>query len=377
MPNVASQRSDWARVAARIAGPVLSNLAARTLKRNMPVEAHPDAKDREKVTHLEAFGRLLSGIAPWLALGVAETRAFAEQAREGIDAMTDPASPDYATWGGHAQPLVDAAFLCQGILRAPGVLWEPLPGRVKQNLLAALRSTRSIRPAACNWLLFSATVEAALFRMGASDWDGMRIDYAVRQHEQWYVGDGHYGDGPQFHADYYNAFVIHPMLLEIVRALGDAGGFGVGRTEKILQRAVRYAVVQERLISPEGTFPPIGRSLAYRFGALQSLAQASLLQLLPPTIKPAQVREGIGAVIRRTMAAEGTFDRDGWLRIGFCGAQPGVGEAYISTGSLYLTAAGLLPLGLPQSNPFWSDPPAPWTSQAAWGGAAFPIDKAI
>ncbi len=26
----------------------------------------------------------------------------------------------------------------------------------------------------------------------------MRIDYAVRQHEQWYKGDGTYGDGPDF-----------------------------------------------------------------------------------------------------------------------------------------------------------------------------------
>ena len=32
----------------------------------------------------------------------------------------------------------------------------------------------------------------------------------------WYKGDGVYGDGPPFHWDYYNSFVIQPMLLNIL-----------------------------------------------------------------------------------------------------------------------------------------------------------------
>ena len=58
------------------------------------------------------------------------------------------------------------------------------------------------------------------------------------------------------------------------------------------------------------------------------------------------MRGALTAIIRRSIEAPGTFDADGWLRIGFCGHQPGVGETYISTGSLYLCAVGLLPLGL-------------------------------
>ena len=50
--------------------------------------------------------------------------------------------------------------------------------------------------------------------------DAMRIDYAVREHQEWYVGDGLYGDGPQFHWDYYNSFVIQPMLLDVLRNIG-------------------------------------------------------------------------------------------------------------------------------------------------------------
>jgi hypothetical protein len=48
----------------------------------------------------------------------------------------------------------------------------------------------------------------------------MRVDYALRQHHQWYKGDGAYGDGPYFHWDYYNSFVIQPMLLDVLGVCG-------------------------------------------------------------------------------------------------------------------------------------------------------------
>src|SRR5204862_205449 len=79
---------------------------------------------------------------------------------------------------------------------------------------------RPIVPGYNNWLLFSATVEAGLKNLGAG-WDRLRVDYALRQHEQWYKGDGAYGDGPDFHWDYYNSFVIHPLLLAVVDACKD------------------------------------------------------------------------------------------------------------------------------------------------------------
>jgi hypothetical protein len=144
-----------------------------------------------------------------------------------------------------------------------------------------------------------------------------------------------------------------------------------------LERARRYAAIQERLIASDGSFPPFGRSIAYRFGAFHLLAQIALRRALPDGIAPAQVRAALSAVIRRSIEAPGTFDSDGWLRIGFCGHQPGIGEPYISTGSLYLCATGLLPLGLPASDEFWSAPPQPWTSAKAWTGQPFPIDHAL
>ncbi|MCB0106668.1 MAG: DUF2264 domain-containing protein, partial [Caldilineaceae bacterium] len=62
---------------------------------------------------------------------------------------------------------------------------------------------------------------------------------------------------------------------------------------------------------------------------------------------------------------------------GFCGHQPDIGERYISTGSLYLCVAGLLPLGLPPTDEFWAGEAAPWTAQKIWSGVDVPCDHAL
>ncbi len=376
-----NDREIWISALRRLADPVLTNLANASLKARMPVEQAPGA-DRRSVTHLEALGRLVAGIAPWIELPADSTtegqlRArYAELTRRAIRQAVDPASPDFLNFTSDRQPLVDAAFLAQGLLRARQALRESLDATVKRNLVAALESTRTITPGFNNWLLFSATIEAALASLGVR-WDRMRVDYALRQHEQWYRGDGAYSDGPDFHFDYYNSFVIHPMLLDVLDVCRDEMPAWKEIAARVELRARRYAAVLERSIAPDGSFPPIGRSLAYRFGAFHLLAQMALRRSLPESVSPAQARGALTATIRRSIEAAGTFDADGWLRIGFCGHQPGMGEPYISTGSLYLCSVGLLPLGLSPTDEFWSASPQPWTSVRAWSGQAFSIDKAL
>lgn len=374
-----ADRKYWVDALVRIAHPVLYALSERRLRIVMPVEALGD--DRTHYAHLEALGRTLAGIAPWLETGPrsgeeGETRArIARMARQAIDAATDPGSPDYMNFHHGGQPVVDAAFLANALLRAPKELYEQLEPHVKENLAAALMATRVIRPVFSNWLLFSAIIEAALQMMG-KDWDRMRVDYALRQHEQWYVGDGAYGDGPSFHWDYYNSFVIQPMLLDILEEVGDQFADWAEIRTKAITRGVRYASVLERMISPEGTFPPLGRSLAYRFGAFQHLSLMALRQQLDKEVEPAQVRCALTAVMKRQIEMPGTFDENGWLTIGFAGNQKEIGEGYVSTGSLYLCSTVFLPLGLSPDAAFWQGE-AEWTARKVWRGYEIPIDKAI
>src|SRR5262245_37869290 len=378
---VPSEREAWWRMLSRVADPVLTNLAQRTLRANMPIE-QADGADRRAVTHLEAFGRLLAGMAPWLELS---TVAGAEEqmhsryrtlARQALANAVDPTSPDVMNFTRESQPLVDAAFLAQGLLRAPNALARTLDQTTRGRLIDALASTRAITPGFSNWLMFSVMVEAGLKLLGAP-WDRLRVDYALRQHEQWYKGDGTYGDGPNFHWYYYNSFVIQPMLLDVLALCGSESPAWEGMRAHVVERAQRYGAILERLVAPDGSFPAIGRSLAYRCGAFHLLAALALNNQCPDGLPPAQARAALSAVIRRTLDAPETFDRNGWLTIGLAGHQSGMGERYISTGSLYLCAVACLPLGLAADHPFWSGPDTPTTGVRAWSGQSFPIDHAL
>ena len=375
----AEDRAYSVQVLTRISEPVLTSLANGKLKQNLPT--HGWEKDRSNYAPLEAFGRTLTGIAPWLELGPDDTaegklRAkFIDLSVKSLANATDPESPDFLNFNHGGQALVDTAFLAFGLLRAPQQLWGRLTPQQQSNVVVALKSSRVLKPGENNWLLFSATIEAALWQF-TGECDTNRIEYAVNRHMQWYLGDGTYGDGRELHWDYYNSYVIQPMLLEVTRVCAEKKHSLGALHPKLVARARRYAQVQERLISPEGTFPVIGRSSAYRFAAFQDLATVALLHELPPALKPGAVRSGLTTVIRRMMEGQGAFDEHGWLQVGAVGHQPSIREGYISTGSLYLCLAGLVHLGLPANDIFWTAPAEPWTQKQIWSGADISPDHA-
>ncbi|MDP4285693.1 MAG: DUF2264 domain-containing protein [Bacteroidota bacterium] len=381
LPGGAKERTYLVSQLTHIADPVLLALSRNELKATMPVEARAGQEaDRKKYTYLEAFGRLVAGMAPWLELGPGNNdegrlrEKYILLVRKCLHNATDPQSPDFMNFNNGSQPVVDAAFLAQALLRAPTQLWDPLDSATKTNVINAFVSSRVITPGFNNWLLFSAEVEAFLIK-ATGQGDKMRIDYAVRQMMEWYKGDGLYGDGADFHFDYYNSYVIHPMLLDVLQVMKEQNKYA-DFYDRALKRSQRYAEILERLISPDAIYPAIGRSLAYRFGAFQVLGEIALMHQLKE-IDPQQVRSALYAVIKNQVEAPGTFDKNGWLQIGFHGHQPGIGEGYISTGSLYLCSEGFLILGLPADDLLWTRPDEEWTQLKASKGESFPIDHAI
>jgi hypothetical protein len=84
-------------------------------------------------------------------------------------------------------------------------------------------------------------------------------------------------DGMSFHMDYYNSYVIQPFLSAII----DVANAKNQRYEAIMPASwtpypKRYAELQERWINADGSFPATGRSIAYRGGAFQHLANMAL-----------------------------------------------------------------------------------------------------
>ena len=379
-----TDREYWSSLAYKMAQPVLENMAKGELQKNMQTEFSPSFDNRDRsVVFMETFGRLMDGITPWLSLPDDETvegrqrkqlRAWALSAYKNA---VDPASPDYLCWGKSDQNLVDAAFLAESFLRAWDVLWMPLDDVTKQRYIKEFQALRKIDPPYTNWLLFSSTIESLLAKAGAQ-FDVFRVNTTCRKVEEWYVGDGWYADGPEFAFDYYSSYVFHAMYLETLQAMIDSKQKSRldyrKHYDRALKRAQKHAIILERFISPEGTFPVFGRSITYRLAALQPLALMAWYQTLPKELTNGQVRAALTQVMHRMFDVQENFNEGGYLTIGFCGSQPDVADWYTNNGSLYLTSMAFMPLGLPADHPFWTDAPQPWTQVKAWGGQPFPKD---
>ena len=68
--------------------------------------------------------------------------------------------------------------------------------------------------------------------------------------------------------------------------------------ERQLVRQQRMAAQLERMISPEATYPVVGRSIVYRFGAFHALSQIALLDKIPQPLSKGQIRSALTAVCR-------------------------------------------------------------------------------
>lgn len=381
---VNKDRAYWCNLLYNMAKPVLSNMAEGNLRKNMQVEVSPNWDGRDiRVTYMEAFGRLMAGLAPWLSLPDDETeegkmrKQLREWALKSYAHAVNPDSPDYLLWRKEGQPLVDAAYVAESFLRAYDQLWIPLDEKTKERYIEEFTQMRRVDPPYTNWLLFSSTIEAFLAKAGAP-YDQYRVNSAIRKMEEWYTGDGWYADGPSFAFDYYSSYVFHPMYLETLQAMKDAKAFTRihyrDYYRRALKRTQKFSIVLERMISPEGTFPVFGRSIPYRMAAMQPLALMAWYEKLPAGLTNGQVRAALTAVMHRMFDGKENFNEGGFLTIGFAGRQPNIADWYTNNGSLYMTSLGFLPLGLPATHPFWTDAALPWTNQKAWDGQAFPKD---
>ena len=383
---VQTDREYWCELAYKMAQPVLENMARGELQKNMKTEFSPSFDNRNrKVVYMETFGRLMAGIAPWLSLPDDDTaeghlrHQLREWALASYKNSVDPQSPDYLVWGASGQNLVDAAYIAESFIRAYDALWVPLDQTTKDRYIKEFKKLRSIEPPYTNWFLFSSTIESFIAKAaGLKEYDDFRVMVPIRKTEEWYVGDGWYADGPVFAFDYYSSYVFHAMYLETLQNMIDAKANTRLEYKKYydraLKRAQKFAIILERFISPEGTFPVIGRSTPYRLAALQPLALMAWYEKLPKDLTNGQVRAALTQVMHRMFDHQQNYNDAGFLTIGFCGHQPETADWYTNNGSLYMTSLAFMPLGLPATHDFWTCAPEPWTQVKAWGGQPFPKD---
>ena len=95
----AQDRTTWVKLLWKISYPVIHNLAEGTLHQNMPIETRSgETAGYKDMTHLEAVGRTLAGVAPWLALPDDDTeegklrKQMRAEVLKGLKNAVDPAS---------------------------------------------------------------------------------------------------------------------------------------------------------------------------------------------------------------------------------------------------------------------------------------------
>ena len=376
-----TDRQVWADLCYKISQPVLENMSKGNFQKDFPLELSPTWDGRDtKVAYLETFARLMAGISPWLALPDAGTpegkqrKQLHEWAIQAYKNAVDPNSPDKITWlTNTSQPLCDASYLVESFMRAPEATWGQLDEVTKKRYIEGLKSLRTIRPAYNNWLLFRAMVEVFFMSIG-EDVDEYALSVGLQKMSEWYLSDGWYSDGPEYAMDYYNSYVMHPMMVEVVEMCKKHNFSTPISLDLAVKRMNRFNTILERFISPEGAYPAVGRSVIYRMGAFQTLAMSAWKYGLPKDLTNGSVRSALTCVMKRMFAVDGNFDDKGYLRLGFAGHQPNLANYYSNNGSLYMTSLVFMPLGLPADHPFWTAPAEPWTSQKAWSGQEFPED---
>ena len=347
----------------------------------MPYESN--SNDGQKFTYLEAFARVFNGIAPWLELGAdnseeGKVRAkYIQMTLKSIKNAVSTNSNDYIFVVEPKQSLVDVALFAQGLLRAKTQIWLNLPMDIQARIIRELKNTRIIAPYENHWLLFTSMIEAALLEF-TGECDKERLTYAISKfRDELYVGDAIYSNGEDFEVGYFNSLVIHPMLNDILTVMRKYGLQEGEFLDVQLMRSSRLSSQLERVISPEGTYPLLGKALSYRCGVFHLLSQAALLKVLPRNIAPAQVRCALTKVIQRQFTGNQNFNTEGWLICGLNASQIEICEDNIDTGSLYACCAVFLPLGLRPDDVFWKAPYEEWSSLKAWNGHQIPKDQSI
>ena len=261
------------------------------------------------------------------------------------------------------QAITEIAAYCIALYLAPEVLWEPYSDSerrtvgewIKKWSIFALRHSWEN-----NHYWFPIISVTALERLGIDCGDLNDImDHALSFLDSMYVGDGWYQDGVFGRFDYYLAWSNHlyPLLWSMIAE--GTRFYDAGRAAEYRKRTERFVPYYLHCFDTDGSCPPMGRSLSYRFAESAVFAAAAL----------AGCRIPYGAARRALIKNVSYFDNglnlpDGLMKPGYRYPSPSLAESYTSEGGSLWCAKTFIALCLGEDHPFWSAP-----------GEALPIEK--
>lgn len=297
----------------------------------------------EKNAHMEAFSRMLWGLAPLWSRG--EGTEYLPLFRQGLVNGTDPEHPAY--WGpvkNYDQKIVEMAAIALTLMLC-GEKLEFSP-REAQNLHCWLAGVEGQAIPQNNWLFFRVLVQTAFRHMGWP-WNRIQLEADLTQLDSWYVGDGWYCDGQPSQVDYYVPFGMHYYGLLYAHFME---GEDPVRSRRFRERAARFAGDFLYWFEDGGRAVPFGRSLTYRFaqGAFFSALAFAGVDALPWGVVKSRVLGNL-----RDWFQQPIFSNGGLLTVGYGYPNLCMGESYNAPGSPYWALKAFLCLAMPEEHTFW------------------------
>ena len=303
-----------------------------------------------KSDSLEAFARTFL-LASFRIAGDPEGTAWlADWYAKGLDAGTNPANPDrWPTPGELDQAKVEAASLAVGLALTRDVLWDRLPQRVQEQLVAWFETVIGQAYPPINWVWFQIVVEKFLAGVGGrcSDAD---IDAGLAIHDSLYRGHGWFADGQERAYDHYVgwAFQVYPQLLQL---MAPEDPRVTARAELDGERLADFLDDAIHLVGADGAPLVQGRSLIYRFAAAAPFWAGQFGG--HTRLTPGVTRRAASGILKYFLD-RGAHNADGLLTIGFHSEFPGMKQSYSGAGSPYWAAKGMMGLALPADHPVWT-----------------------
>ncbi len=318
---------------------------------------HFDASYSDEIAKMEAFSRVLWGLAP-LWGGGEECPEFDELYRRGIANGTDPESDEY--WGDLTNPsadqrIVEMAALGLGLILAPHKVWDPLSEVEKKNFHKWLMQVNCDIICMNNWQLFPLLVNLGFKNVGES-YDEEKIKESLERCHSFYHSNGWYHDGYTDQADYYIAFAIHfySLIYAKVMEKDDPENSRIFK-----ERACEFAKSFIYWFDEDGSALAFGRSLTYRFAQGCFFSACVFAGVYP---FPVGVMKGIISRHLEWWLSQHIFDNAGILSVGYSYPNLNMAESYNAYGSPYWSLKFFLFMALSENDEFFRAEPLPLPS---------------
>ena len=295
-------------------------------------------KDKNKhIGYLECISRITCGISYYVYNQ--KNEKLKALLVSSINNIVNSNNSIYQLWFTEQQSLIEAGHLAYGFIRSNMNLFNDLDENSRKNCIKIFKYVKNIKTNHNNWILYNAMIEYFLYLCN-EEYHVAKIQIILNQVENWYVGDGFYKDGNSFKMDYYNSYVIHSFYYDISKE------FQNEKIEELYQRMKLYSKYLTNLISPCGYYPPLGRSITYRFATFHCLSHFIILKNEKNIEIDKSIKQKLTNVIKFLFWNNDSFDENGFLKLGWANKGAEISDYYTNSGSLYATTLGFFGISI-------------------------------